>query len=217
MIKIGIIIPDRGDRPELLKNCLRMIDRQSLIPERVSVINFSPSDNNCDITKRYRIGYNHLSGKGLDLIALIENDDWYSKDYLKIISHEWIKHSKPDIFGLNHTIYYHIRLNKHFTMHHNTRSSAMNTVIKPDLNFKWCPDNEAFTDIHLWNTLKGTIINPPKTICIGIKHGIGKCGGRSHVDKLYRFTNDDHDLSFLKEKLDPDSFNFYSNYFQDGK
>jgi hypothetical protein len=215
-MKVGVIIPDRGDRPEFLKNCLRMIEAQTIKPE-IKIINHSPMNNDCDITQRYRIGYDSLRNLGIDIIALIENDDWYSKNYLEIMINEWLKHGKPDIFGLNHTIYYHIRLKKHFTMHHNTRSSAMNTLIKPDLNFKWCRDIEAFTDIHLWNVLKGTIINPPKTICMGIKHGIGKCGGRSHVDKLHRFTFDDQDFSFLKNNLDKEAFDFYSNYFHNGK
>lgn len=192
-----------------------MMGEQTLQPEIIKVIDYFPENKDCDITQRYRIGYEYMANKKLDVIAFIENDDWYSKDYLETIVKAWSKEQYPYLFGLNNTIYYHIRLRKHFTMYHNSRSSAMNTLIKPDINLKWCADNEAFTDIHLWNTIKGVIINPPKTICIGIKHGIGMCGGRSHIDKLGRFTNDDQDFSFLKEKLDPESFNFYSNYFRD--
>jgi hypothetical protein len=214
-MNIGIVIPDRGDRPRFLSNCLRMLAAQTITPAIIKIVDYFPENKSCDITQRYRMGYESLANQGLDIIAFIENDDWYSKDYLEFMVNAWITADCPDIFGLNQSIYYHIRLRKYFIMYHNSRSAAMNTLIRPDLTFKWCQDHEPFTDIHLWNTLKGTIIYPTKTVSVGIKHGIGLCGGRSHIDKLDRYTHNDHDLSFLREKLDKDSFDFYSNYFSD--
>lgn len=212
-MRIGVIIPDRGDRPDLLANCLRMLKAQTLQPEIIELVNDAPTSESCDITKRYRIGYDRLRNKGLDLIAFIENDDWYSPDYLETMANKWIESGKPDIIGTNYTIYYHIRLFAHFTMNHDTRSSAMSTLLKPDLNFKWCVDHEPYTDIHLWHTLKGVIFEPEKTICMGIKHGVGLCGGKTHIDRFDRFIHKDSNKGFLREKLDSDSFKFYSQYF----
>jgi hypothetical protein len=212
-MRIGVIIPDRGDRPGFLENCLRMIKAQTLKPAIIELVNDEPTSKNYDITKRYRMGYDRLRNKDLDIIALMENDDWYAPEYLETMISRWISSGKPEIFGLDHTIYYHIRLFAHFTMNHSSRSSAMNTIVKPDLNFKWCPDHEPYTDIHLWNTLKGTIISPEKTICMGIKHGIGLCGGRSHLDRLHRYINPDEQKEFLKATLDQVSFEFYSKVF----
>lgn len=212
-MRIGVIIPTRGDRPLFLENCLRQLDSQTIRPCKISIINFKPEGDKCDITMRYRIGYHHLYGKDLDVIALIEDDDYYSPEYLETMVNYWTKEGKPDLLGLNHTIYYHIGIFEHFTMKHTRRSSAMNTLIKPDLDFDWCKDEDPYTDVHLWNTLKGKIVAPEKEICLGIKHGIGKCGGQNHTDKMERYINKDHDKSFLKSVMDKESFEFYSNYF----
>jgi hypothetical protein len=210
MIKLGIIIPDRGDRPEFLKNCLRMISGQTLKPEIIELVNDYPLSNDIDITYRYRIGYERLRNKGLDVIAFIENDDWYSPVYLQYMTSQWQRNGKPDLFGTNYTYYYHLKLRAWHKMEHFHRASAMNTLIKPDLNFTWCADNEPFTDIHLWKTLKGACISPESIISMGMKHGTGLCGGTYHVDRLNRYKNQDPDLSMLKSNIDYHSYGFYS-------
>lgn len=217
-MKIGIIIPDRNDRPLFLENCLRLIKSQTLQPEIIELVNYEAESESVDITQRYKRGYDALRNKGLDVIALMENDEWYSPDYLKIMCEGWDSFGRPDIFGTNYTIYYHIKLFAYFTMHHLTRSSAMSTLIKPDLNFEWCSDNEPYTDIHLWTRLRGVCFSPPSTICLGIKHGVGKCGGFAHTDKLHRYENElstkDTNKEWLKSVVDEKSFEFYSNYFK---
>lgn len=212
-MKIGILIPDRNDRPELLKNCMRMIARQTILPCVIEVVNYPAESEKCDITQRYRRGYDNLRNKGIDVIALIENDDWYAPDYLEYMYNQWIIAGKPALLGLDHTIYYHIRLFEHFTMHHITRSSAMNTFIRPELEIKWGHDADPYCDVHLWNQLKGVIITPEREICLGIKHGVGLCGGQNHKDKMARYINKDHDKDFLQSIMDAESFEFYSNYF----
>ena len=214
--KVGVLIPDRGDRPELLSNCLRMMEAQLLKPHIIELVNDPPKDDQGDITKRYRLGYERLRGRGLDVIAFIENDDWYSPNYLQKMVNNWIANGKPALFGTNSTIYFHLMLQRYFTMDHDDRSSAMNTLIKPDMKFHWCPDNEPYTDIYLWTGLKIKITNkyiygPGSIISIGMKHGIGKCGGRSHVDRLSRFRFDGKEL--LKKTLDPISYKFYNKYY----
>lgn len=212
-MKIGIIVPDRNDRPLFLENCLRLIKNQTLQPTIIEVINYEPESDNVDITQRYRLGYEKLRNKGLDIIALMENDEWYSPEYLEIMVNGWVKHGKPEIFGTNYTVYYHIKLFSYFTMHHLTRSSAMSTLITPDLDIKWCVDEQPYTDIWLWKQLQGVTFSPPKIICLGIKHGVGKCGGMAHVDKLHRYVGNDTNKDYLRSVVDNESFNFYSNYF----
>lgn len=214
-IKIGVIIPDRGDRPRFMQNCIRMLKAQTLQPLIIIKVDDAPLNERCDITWRYKKGYEILRKKGLDLIAFIENDDWYRNDYLETMAEEWKKQGQPDILGTNYTIYYHIKAFAHFTMHHLTRSSAMSTVIKPDLDFKWCADDEPYTDMHLWCELKGIVFNPQKHICLGIKHGEGLCGGWAHQDRMHRYVNIDTDLKLLRDNMDEESFNFYTNYFND--
>jgi len=224
-MKIAVIIPDKNDRPRFLENCLRMIEAQTFKPHIIKLVNNKfleinsegyvvPQEDVCDITLRYRYGYESLRNQDIDVVFLMENDDWYSPTYIETMLKELEKHDRPDIFGTNYTIYYHIKLFSHLTMLHNRRSSAMSTILKPDLNFNWCSDNEPYTDLHLWNVIKGVTFKPEKHICIGIKHGTGLCGGRLHSERLHRYINKDINKSFLKAALDPESFKFYSNYFE---
>lgn len=220
-MKIGVIIPDRGDRPEFLQNCLLQLKKQTFQPETIELVDFKPENNQTDITKRYRIGYDNLRNKGLDLISFIENDDCYNPNYLEWMVGEWIKSGKTDLFGTNKTYYYNIRLFKWFTMEHYSRSSMMNTFIRPDLTFIWCSDDQVYTDMHLWDNCKDLskcIVTPDPLLSLGIKHGVGLCGGFSHTNKLdlydSRRSGNDSSKGLLKSIACSESFEFYSTYFQ---
>ena len=212
--KIGIIIPDRGDRPKFLANCLRMIKAQTVKADIIELVNDPPISEDRDITWRYRIGYDRLRDKGLDFILLMENDDFYHPKYIEMMRDHWLHFQKPDILGTDYTIYYHVKLFKHFTMNHKRRASAMNTLIKPDLDFPWCVDREPYTDLHLWKTIQGKIFHPPEILSIGIKHGEGLTGGRNHVDQFHRFISDDGSQDLLRKNMDSESFKFYTTYYE---
>jgi len=214
-MKIGIIIPDRNDRTELFKNCLNMITSQIFTENHsidVQTINFPPTDNEIDITKRYRIGYDYFRNRGFDCILLMENDDFYSKNYIQTMVDEWILQGKPKLLGTNYTIYYHLGLRKYLKMRHDRRASAMNTLIVPDLDINWCPDSEPYTDLFLWRNIKGVTFKPKEIISIGIKHGTGLCGGNSHKNYLDRYRFEDPHFEFLHTHMDTQSFKFYTEY-----
>lgn len=216
-MKIGIIIPDRGDRPEFLKNCLRMIDNQQFaqywkkdgIEIETFIVDYKPKNSDCDITPRYKKGYEYFSNQNVDIVFLIENDDWYSKYYMNTMLLEWVKNDKPDILGTNYTIYYNIGICKHKTLEHFHRSSAMSTILKPNLKIQWPKDEDPYTDIHLWKQLNGVTFRPKNHICLGIKHGVGKPGGHYHINQLDKYPNNDDGLKFLQETIDSESFVFY--------
>lgn len=225
-MNIGIVVPDRGDRVELMRNCMRMIKAQTLQTINLKVVNYQPRSEKRDITQRYREGYEFFTklkdmGQRVDLIAFMENDDWYAPDYLETMVKGWIIYGKPQLFGTNYTIYYHLKLKKYFRMDHFTRASACNTFIKPYLKIDWPQDDEPFTDLYLWtkSKLNGVTFKPTKHISLGIKHGTGLTGGTSHIDRLDRYTGhrgvDDGGLKFLKETMDEESFKFYSTYFDE--
>lgn len=221
-MRIGIIIPDRGDRPKLMDNCLRMLKAQTIIPvyQHLVKANYPPESNLPDITQRYRRGYDILRNQDLDVIAFIENDDWYSPNYLEEMFKNWNDAGRPDLFGTSYTYYYHLKEFAYFKMEHYQRSSGMSTLIKPDLDIDWPNDSEPYTDSHLWfnNTqLKKVIFTPEKMICMGMKHAVGMCGGQNHNTRLDRYKYKDPDKDFLRRHLDPVSFEFYSNYFVNEK
>lgn len=212
-MKIACLIPTRNDREEFLNNCLTLIDNQSVKVD-VHVMDFEPTDDKKDISKRYRLGYEQLKNK-YDLIFLIEDDDYYCPTYIEQMLSYWIESDKPDLLGLNHTTYYHLALKKWFIMDHNIRSSAMNTMLRGGLTIDYPKDEDPYFDLHLWlkNThLSKTIIHTKDDICIGIKHGIGLCGGNNHTNQLDRFINDDSSLEWLKLHTDTKAFEFYKSF-----
>lgn len=221
-MKIGILIPDRGDRPKFMDHCMKMMASQDIFGEidlyfYVVGPDKLPPSNNCDITARYRIGYDYLSKRQVDLIFFVESDDWYSTDYIKETLIAWEKDERPDIFGTRETIYYHIKLKAWYLTQHEQRSCAMNTVIKPNLRLTWPIDHEPFTDIWLWGLphLSKKLYSPQIIHSIGIKHGVGMTGGKSHIDRLHRYINKDENMEWLKSHIDESSFNFYKQYSEE--
>lgn len=212
-LKLAVLIPDRGDRPLFLANFKRMLAAQTLQPDHVELVDYEPESNQVDIMQRYRRGYEKLTSMGeFDVIALMENDDWYHPEYLEMMVHAWGIGGKPDIFGTDYTIYYHIREFAWMNMNHYSRSCAMSTLIKPGLTIEWGADHDPYADIHIWQQIKNKItFKPSKHYCLGIKHGNGLCGGGHHTDKIERYINKDHDKVWLKYVMDIASFEFYSN------
>lgn len=221
LMKVGVIIPDRGDRPRLFEWCRKLLAAQTWRPRYVMFMNYHPESEEKDITQRYRRGYEQLRNKGLDVICFMESDDWYSPNYIEIMVEEWKRQGRPDLLGMRETIYYHIRLFEYFPMQHEQRSSAMSTLIRADMDFQWPNDNEPYLDSWLWmgppqSSFKKALWLPEKEICIGIKHGEGMTGGNMHVDRLGHYQahgKKDFDKKFLRETVDPESFEFYSTFY----
>jgi len=210
-IKIGVIIPDRNDRPRFLAKCLEIISRQTLQPHFIEVVNDPARTHEKDITWRYRIGYERLTAKGADVILFIENDDWYAPNYIKTMIDRWIMLEKPFMIGTNNTLYYHIKSRKFLKIEHPRHSSAMNMVISGGRWVDWGDDNNVFVDLHLWKKHIGILFDPKENISIGIKHGIGMTGGAAHDKDWKAFKLHDADGSFLKETVGETDFNFYQS------
>ena len=212
-MKIAVIIPDRNDRPEFLQACKSMLASQTIQPDKIIIAHYPATSKECDITERYRISYHMFDGMDYDVIYFMENDDYYAPNYIEQMLLMWQSVGKPDLFGIGYTYYYHLGLKKYVKFEHKRRASMMNTLIKPDLNFKWCADNYAYTDAHLWQTIENRITwIPENTISLGIKHGIGLSGGHFHRTKLDRYDLgvDDSEFTFLREHTTPEMFDFYT-------
>ncbi len=211
-LRVGILIPTRGDRLILLENALRLIGRQTIKPYRVEVVGETPKSEACDITYRYRTGYQKMTD--VDVILFWEDDDWYIEDYIETMLTEWDKAGRPDLFGSRYTLYYHLKLKRYFKMSHESRASAMNTLIRANIkDIDWGKDDCAYTDTWLWmgaNPLRNrSLFTPCKVIAIGMKHGIGKTGGRGHTDEFRRYVNEDEHCNFLRSVIDEESYQFY--------
>jgi hypothetical protein len=70
--------------------------------------------------------------------------------------------------------------------------------------------------MHLWANcpeIKKVIVNPEKIISIGIKHGVGKCGGGSHVDRLNKYQYNDSLMEWLFSNVEYSFHDFYVNLY----
>lgn len=212
-MKIGVLIPYRNDRPRFLEHLKLMLETQTVQPNEVLYVDYKPESDAVDITQRYRRGYATLSERGCTVIFFMEVDDYYSPEYIDTMLKLWAAYGYLNLFGTNYTYYYHLKLRAYFRMDHKFRASAMNTLIRPNLKIDWGLDKNPYTDLQLWRLIKGKSVTPSKIISIGIKHGVGMCGGIAHTDRFNRYKHKDTDLSFLRENMTPESFTFYSTYF----
>jgi hypothetical protein len=208
-MKIGVLVPDRNDRPLFLRQCLRMIGGQTLKPDFVFVVNYEPSSEEFDLTQRVRRGFETLKNNGADVVLIMENDDFYSVNYIETMVQEFKKSGEPFIFGTDFTIYYHIKKREFRKLSHPGRASLMNTLLRVDAPIIWPSDSEIYLDLFLWSQIKGKTFSPKEIISLGIKHGFGLCGGSGHV--LMRFDNQDFNFKFLKSVVDEERFKFYSS------
>lgn len=205
-MKIGILIPDRNDRPKFLEHSLLMLKQQTVKADFVEVVNFE-STLKTDLTLRCKLGIQSLKNKGADVIFFWENDDYYSPIYLEVFLSYWNASNEPKLFGLDNTIYYSLKSLEYTKMIHKNRASLFSTMITKDLDIDYPNDDEVFLDIYLWNKYKGETFNTINPICLGIKHGIGNCGGKAHGDR-FNYNNSDSNFEYLKE-ITQDSFKFY--------
>jgi hypothetical protein len=210
---VGVIIPDRGDRPQFLKHLFFMLDRQTVKPDFIELVNYKATSKAPDLTPRIRFGFDSLKKKGCDVVLIMENDDFYSEDYIETMLFLWELNGKPEIFGTNSTIYYHIGKREFRKLEHEGRASLMNTLISTKADIQYPNDSEVYLDMFIWKQLKGVAVDPCRVISIGIKHGFGLCGGNGHNGM--QFKNKDKDLSFLSSKVDPISLEFYKSFFND--
>jgi len=195
-MRVGLITPTRGDRPQFIEQCKKLMKLQTLQPNEWEIVDEKPLNNEVDITYRFRIGFERLKDK-VDVIVIIEDDDWYSSSYIEKMVNGWIDNGKPDIFGLNNTVYYNINTNKYTHFYHKGRASMMATVLSAKAKINWGKDNYAYTDMVLWQQLKGVSVDLG-IINMGIKHGVGLCGGAGHNPDWGKYQLVDSDLSYLK-------------------
>jgi glycosyltransferase involved in cell wall biosynthesis len=213
-VKIAVVIPTRGDRKMFLDKCLEYMIKQTRQADHVIIVDFPPKDASIDLVPRYRDGFTKaFELYKCDIVICIEDDDWYAPNYIELMEGWFEKSGRPDVLGINHTIYYNIMENKYVILNHPGRASMMQMAVSPKiLDIEWCADDYAYLDWHLWvkeKALRKIAVYSPH-VAIGIKHGIGLCGGGGHKQGWKHYQKEDKDWSFLssiiKNKTD---LNFY--------
>jgi len=204
-VKFSIIIPDRKDRPELTEHCLFQMDRQTLKPERIYHINYIPLNDEMDLTQRVITGIDQSERDGIDKCFIIENDDYYPDDYFEKMQFDC------DMVGSEHTTYYNLKFKRYKILHHFGRSSLFCTGFRIS-KIKNMVFPLKSLDMRMWlfaQNLKVKFVNPG---AIGIKHGVGLYGGRSHGFNASYMK--DSGMWYLKERVREESFEFYKSYHE---
>jgi hypothetical protein len=222
-MKVGIVVPTRGDRPEFLNHCKKQIHRQTYCPDEVIFVDHEPARRDLvDLTGRYRLGISKARQKGCNFIAFWEDDDWYDEKYLEWMITSWKNNGRPEILGISSSFYFNLKSMRGARFDHSGRSSMFCTCLSIGENkwngLSWPLDNERFLDLWIWRKWQLSKVAIPfneKIYTIGIKHGVGLTGGGGHNVDANFYANDytdNYNKDWLKSKIDPFSYQFYQNY-----
>lgn len=192
-MRVTCIIPTRGDRPEFVQQALKQLDRQTRKPDDIKII-----ESDKGVTGNVRAGYEGIKN---GIVCIIEDDDKYPPNYIERVVKEW--DNEYQLLGFDQTMYYHLFRKEYSVLRHPGRSSLFQTTIKAGLKINWPSDYENFLDLHLWGNLSGKLIHD--YLAIGLKHNIGKTGGRAHSDS-FRYQFKDTDGEVFKQITKGDEF-----------
>lgn len=203
-----LLTPDRGDRPSLLKHCLHQVGRFTTSVDGHLIVDYAPEKKDKkDLTERVWYGYKEAVKLGVDWIVMIENDDWYHPEYLHRLL---LQADKADFIGFEFSYYYNLKNRTWDKITHKGRSSLYTTAfrVKAMENFAWHRADPVFLDQNIWNYAKRFRRSFVDAGAIGIKTGLGLCGGKGHVLKM---KHADPELNWLEARVDKESFEFYKS------
>lgn len=204
MVPFAVITPTRADRPELLEFCKHQVERMTIKPEKHYCITYRPTTFP-DLVERVKKGIDMAISDGFSFVFIIEDDDWYSKNYFELMNPT----ESDDFIGNDKTLMYHLGNRTYDTAEHPERSSLMNTGFRISAlnDFIW-PENTPYLDMFIWGHALDKRYRFVDNKTVSMKHGIGMCGGKAHKKV---FKNKDENLEWLNANVDSNSFEFYKN------
>jgi len=214
-MRVAVVTPHHDTRRAVFLDRLRYyMERQTMQPDMWIIVDDEFSTGVTDLTKRVRIGCERAKQQGADVVLIMEDDDWYHSDYIKTMVGWWVSHGRPQIFGIGYTLYFHLA-GRVWHSDHKGRASLMSTLVSVDAleRFTWPADEYVWLDIELWKQLKGRTVEPQRFYSVGIKHGIGLCGGVGH-NKGFSKYKPDPAWSNLKRHLPASDIEFYKSLYQ---
>ncbi len=122
-------------------------------------------------------------------IVFMEDDDWYSPDYLDFMANEFDGIGGRGIVGEGCARYYHVPSRRYMVLNNMAHASmcqtGMTIELIPFLSLICSERNKSFLDIQLWQDARmnrfNTKIRNSSDHCIGIKGLYGRAGiGRGH-------------------------------------
>lgn len=129
-MRVGVIIPTRGARPNLLARTLYYLERQTWKANIVRVVDHPPKNVHHDITERYRMGLEELAPK-CDVIFFMEDDDYYPANYIEQMCSFYRIYKNPLVFGIGETYFYHPIHQAYWHLKHPKRACAYSMLVNP--------------------------------------------------------------------------------------
>ena len=187
-MKIIALTPTRGDRGLFLEHLDYMLARQSVqVDEHIVIDDFNDSPEQ-DVSWRYLIGLDRAKSRGADIILAIEDDDWYHEDYVKHMLLGWKKSGRPQVFGINTSIYYHLFGRKYTYMMHLGRASMMATLLRGDVTIPSFAEKTAFLDLFIWRGLELARYN---RVAVGFDRLLMLKNKKDNIKKVLPFSWDE--------------------------
>lgn len=210
-MKIGIVTPTVSpERKPFLDFLKKRMEKQTRVPDMWYLVNYANKTGKIDLTERYEKGITLAFKEQCDLVLFMEDDDYYPLTYIEDISNEWQK-TKCNLIGVDPTVYYHLGLKAIWTSKSIKHASAFCTGVARNAKINVCPDNFAFFDLALWKANENKMLCKLETPPIGIKHGLGVCGGSFHRTQARYDKYDDKQQSILRSLVDEEAFEFYKS------
>jgi hypothetical protein len=237
-MKISIITPT-GGREVAFVLCEEWMKRQTLQPDLWIVVDDFATPTKCTMGQKvirrkpfWKPGQMTLQRNLLealkvvtgDIILIIEDDDWYSPNYIENMVKKFkaLSEGKPIsqsslIIGEGHTIYYHFRNYTHKYHDNLSHSSLFQTGFTKDLIPK-INDllikhiDQMYFDMHLWKDIKDCnkcIFLTKSPWSIGIKGLVGKrfVGTFGHFEGLPYL--DEKYCNFLQKIMPQEDVDIY--------
>lgn len=211
-MKLGSLTCTRGDEREIFRpELLRGIEKQDLKIDVSIMVDYPPISDKNDLFDRFKIGVKTAIDYGVDWLYVFEDDDYYSKSHAIFLRN----HGDFAMSGVYETVYYHLKFKGHRLQKHYNRASLFATAFNPRgiLPFLKDKKDSKYLDVELWDWAHKNHLNmnliPNNLTCMGMKHGIGLCGGNGHYSMSY--ATDDAEQSYLQNRVDPTAFEFYRN------
>lgn len=224
------LITPTGGRPECIQRCHEFIKRNktNLKVQWIIVNDFDDTyyEFATDMIFNKKIGDRNKNPIGSsikqalkyiksDFVLFIEDDDWYSSDY---IQYYYDNLQRCSLFGQGFAKYYNIKNRSYEIRPNSTTASLCQTGIRTDFLIKNinCFDDEyaPFNDMKLWEHVdEDKVLELESNKCVGIKGSTGRLGlGDGHKN----LQNKDLDLNKLKDWVGSD-FQLYKDYFDESQ
>jgi hypothetical protein len=215
-MRIALITPDRGDRPEFIEHCRMQMKRQTKKDIEHIVVDSPPIDGIVDIVPRIRIGMKVARMMQIDCCMIIENDDYYADNYVEKMAGYF--ESGAALIGLEDTIYYSLQQRSWRSFIHRGRASLFCTGFRISAlsEYIWPDDQLLYFDMHLWASGLSKKLAMINNAPIGMKHGVGFSPGNYHNGivngKHSTGMRPDENMAWLRRHTRPESFEFYRSY-----